>query len=167
MTLRRLLRSAALLAGTLVVAGFVALQLPWSPVRSMVVSGTSMEPSLAGGDIVVTVRRSGYRRGELVAFRIRAGEPGAGGLVIHRIVGGNGTHGYVTRGDNRESIDPWRPRDPDVVGEAAVDVPRLGALVALLRTPFGMATLAALVTITSIGQGGRKQQPAEDPKPIV
>jgi signal peptidase len=126
-----------------------------------------MEPSLAGGDIVVTLRRSDYRHGQLVAFRIRAGEPGAGKLVIHRIVGGDGTHGYVTRGDNRESIDPWRPRDADVVGEAVVGVPRLGALVALLRTSFGMATLAALVTITSLELGGRKQQPAEDPRPIV
>ncbi len=166
MTLRRLLRSAVVLAGTLVVTAFVALQLPWSPVRWMVVSGTSMEPSLAGGDIVVTLRRSDYRRGELVAFRIRAGEPGAGKLVVHRIVGGNGTRGYVTRGDNRESIDLWRPRHTDVVGEAAIRVPRLGALVALLRTPLGMATLAALVTINSIGLGGRRV-PADDPKPIV
>jgi signal peptidase len=158
MTTRRLLRAAAAAAALLLASAFVALQLPWSPVRSVVVAGPSMQPSLHGGDLVVTVRRTSYRNGDVVAFRVSAGEPGAGKLVIHRIVGGDGTSGYVMRGDNREGADPWHPRHGDVVGEAALLVPRLGLLPALLHTPLGMATLAALVTIMSIGLGRRNEQ---------
>lgn len=142
----------------LLVAAFLALQLPWSPVRSVVVVGPSMQPSLYGGDIVVTVRRASYRRGDVVAFRVPAGEPGAGKLVIHRIAGGDVRSGFVMRGDNREGADPWHPRHEDVVGDAALVVPKLGLLPAFLRTPLGMATLAALVTALSIGLGRQKEQ---------
>lgn len=158
---RRLLRTAAAATAGLVVAGFLALQLPQSPVRSVVVAGPSMQPSLHGGDVVVTVRRESYRPGQVVAFRIRDGEPGAGKLVIHRIAAGDGRTGFVMRGDNRASVDPWHPRDADVVGEAALVVPKLGLLPSLLHTPLGMAALAALVTVFSIGLG-RRAEPAAD-----
>lgn len=151
MKTRRFLRLAVAAAALTVVVAFLALQLPWSPVRSIVVAGPSMQPALHGGDVVVTVRRSDYRRGDVVAFRIPSGEPGAGKLVIHRVVGGDATSGFTTRGDNREGIDPWHPREADVLGESAVVVPRLGLLPALVRTPLGLATLAALVTVFSIG----------------
>ena len=152
------LRRTRVAAAVLAVAAFVALQLPWSPIRTVVVTGPSMQPTMDGGDIAVTVRRATYRAGDVVAFRIAAGDPGAGKLVIHRIVGGDGTNGYVMRGDNREGVDPWRPRRGDVVGEAALLVPRLGLLPALLRTPLGLATFAALVTITAIGFRRRNEQ---------
>ena len=161
MTRRRLLRTTAAVATSLLVGGVVALQLPQSPVRSIVVSGPSMRPTLEGGDIVVTVRRASYRPGQVVAFRIPRGEPGAGKLVIHRIAGGEGEDGFVTRGDNREGADPWRPRTADVVGEAALVLPRLGLVPTVLRTPFGMAALAALVTILSIGFGQRAVRPTD------
>ncbi len=164
MTTPCLIRVAAGAAAALVVAAFVALQLPSSPVRTVVVAGPSMQPTMQSGDIVVAVRRASYARGDVVAFRIPAGEPGAGKIVIHRIVGGDGTSGYVMRGDNREGVDAWHPRHRDVVGEAALHVPRLGHLSTLLRTPLGMASLAAVVTVLSIGFGrrDRRADPATD-----
>jgi len=160
-TRRGLVRASVAAAAALVVAVLVGLQLPQSPVRSIVVSGPSMRPTLESGDMVVTVRRASYRPGQVVAFRIPHTEPGAGKLVIHRIVGGDGARGFVMRGDNREGIDPWRPRSADVVGEATLVVPKLGLLPALLRTPFGLAALAALITVVSIGFGQRAAQPTD------
>jgi signal peptidase I len=82
----------------------------------VIVSGNSMEPTLHGGDLVLTVRRSSYDVGDVVAYRIPEGQPGAGVLVIHRIVGGSASSGYIMQGDNRAGRDPWRPRPRDVVG---------------------------------------------------
>jgi signal peptidase I len=111
----------------------------------VIVSGESMEPALEAGDLVVTVRRRGYDVGDVIAYRIPDGEPGAGVLVIHRIVGGSAGAGYITQGDNREGRDPWRPRPHDVVGTEAVSVPRVGLGLAHVRTPLGLAALAGVV----------------------
>jgi signal peptidase I len=112
----------------------------------VIVSGESMEPALEAGDLVVTVRKRGYDVGDVIAYRIPDGEPGAGVLVIHRIVGGSAGAGYITQGDNREGRDPWRPRPHDVVGTEAVSVPRVGLGLAHVRTPLGLAVLAGVVT---------------------
>lgn len=127
----------------------------------VIVSGNSMEPTLHAGDVVLTVRRGSYDVGDVVAYRIPKGGPGAGVLVIHRIVGGSASAGYVMQGDNRAGRDAWRPRPRGIAGEAAVTVPRLGVALAWLRTPLGLATLAALVTLLVVlggsGAGGGSQ----------
>src|SRR5688572_19635960 len=51
----------------------------------VIVSGNSMDPTLHAGDLVLTVRRGSYNVGDVVAYRIPEGQPGAGVLVIHRI----------------------------------------------------------------------------------
>lgn len=112
----------------------------------VIVSGNSMDPTLHGGDLVLTVRRSSYDVGDVVAYRIPKGQPGAGVLVIHRIVGGSASSGYIMQGDNRAGRDPWRPRPRDVVGAQGLSVPRLGLALVYLRTPIGLAGLAGILT---------------------
>jgi signal peptidase I len=108
----------------------------------VLVSGTSMLPRLHTGDLVLVERQSSYHIGEVVAYRVPKGQPGAGFVVIHRIVGGNGRTGWTTKGDNRTAPDLWRPRNRDVVGAKLLRIPDAWILLRFLRTPLLLGLLA-------------------------
>lgn len=116
------------------------------PGTYVVVSGTSMLPSIHGGDLVVARRSGSYRIRDVVVYRIPAGELGAGRLVIHRIIGGSASRGYLLQGDNRAFPDPWRPRMDDIQGRALAVAPRIGFALFYLRSPLALAALAGLLT---------------------
>src|SRR5436190_23736990 len=89
----------------------------------VLVSGQSMEPRYHTGDLVLVLKRKSYHPGDLIAYRVPKGDPMAGAQVIHRIVGGDATHGFVVRGDNRTAPDVWRPKPGDIVGSKALRLP--------------------------------------------
>lgn len=128
------------------------------PYAHVVVAGSSMEPTYGGGDLVITQRRPFYEPGQVVAYRIPRGEHGAGTLVIHRIVAGSATGGYVLKGDNREHVDAWRPTARDVVGEAVVHVPRAGLAISFLRSPLGLGLVAGVLTLLVLAIRPRPQR---------
>ena len=68
----------------------------------VMVSGTSMEPGLQNGDLVIVRDTDDYEDGDAIAYRIAEGEVGEGAIVIHRITGGDGEAGFTTQGDNRD-----------------------------------------------------------------
>ncbi len=112
------------------------------PATYVIVSGTSMQPTLQGGDLVVTHDRDSYQVGDVVAFRL------GGRHVIHRIVGGNGADGYELKGDNNPAIDPWRPTDSDIAGESRHVVAGAGHPIQWLRqSPLLLACLAGSLAL--------------------
>ena len=111
------------------------------------VDGWSMNPTLHNGDLVVVRSQSAYRIGDAVAYRIPRGEFGAGALVVHRLIGGNGSTGFITRGDNRNINDSWHPRTADVVGRVLFDLPGAGNRFAEASKPVWMGALVALTTV--------------------
>ena len=125
------------------------------------VDGWSMNPTLHNGDLVVVKRQSSYRIGDPVAYRIPRGEFGAGALVVHRLIGGNGSAGFITRGDNRNINDSWHPRTQDVVGRVRLDLPGAGNRFAQASKPVWIGGLVALTTVvvmvlpTSSARSGR------------
>lgn len=137
-------RSAAALAGlpltiTLLVAWFLFLR-PVTlegPAGYVIVAGVSMEPTFHTGDLAITQRRAEYQVGDVVAFSTD------GGVVIHRIVGGDADQGFITQGDNREQPDLWRPRPGEIVGATWILIPGLGHALAFARQPAILAALAA------------------------
>jgi signal peptidase I len=134
------------------------------PATYVIVSGHSMEPTLRSGDLVVALERKSYRAGDIVTYRVPKGDPGAGALVIHRITGGSGRSGYVTRGDNRNGVDEWRPKSGDVLGERVLTVPRVGFLFTWVQRPLGLAIaagLAAFLFATSTSNGSRRRRRAD------
>lgn len=111
------------------------------------VEGHSMDPTFHFGDLAIVRRESSYQVGDVVAYRIPKGEFGAGAMVIHRLVGGDGAHGFVTKGDNRTIKDEWHPRTGDVVGKVRYDVPGAGTTVAELTRPVYVGGLVASLTV--------------------
>ncbi len=161
-------RLVALLTGLPLTAGlFLAWLLLLRPVTLggpagyVIVAGVSMEPALHTGDLVVTQSRLDYRVGDIVAFST------AGGVVIHRITGGDAQQGFATRGDNREQADPWRPRPDDIVGVAWVHLPGAGNALAFVRQPAILAALTAAVAFFLSFTVGPRRRREEGPGPSI
>lgn len=105
-----------------------------------IVSGNSMEPTYSTGDFVWS-RCGEPAVGDIVVYT----PPDTGGAhVIHRIVGGDGTEGWVLRGDNNDFLDPWNPDDSHVAGIATVHIPRLGSILYSLSNPWIWGSLLIL-----------------------
>jgi len=153
----------------LVAATIAGLFLIWpqtlgGKVAYVKVDGHSMDPTFHMGDLALVEKQSSYSIGDPVAYRIPKGEFGAGAIVIHRLVGGDGEHGYVTKGDNRTITDEWHPRDSDVVGRVRFDIPRAGAWLGTMTRPIYMGALVASLTVLvmllpSGGKPSRRRQP--------
>lgn len=136
----------------LLVAGWFVTLRPATlggPAAYVIVSGQSMQPTLTPGSLVVGHRRAIYEVGDVIIYRIPKGMPGTGTRVIHRIVGGSADAGYVTRGDNRQDPDRWRPRPHEVEGVKLVAVPGVGRAMMLLASPLVLGGLAALLACLS------------------
>ncbi|HEX7096619.1 MAG TPA: signal peptidase I [Acidimicrobiales bacterium] len=132
----------------------------------ILVSGTSMEPTLHEGDLVILRQRDRYEIGDVVAFDVPEGTPGPDSTVIHRIIGGNADDGYVTRGDNRESMDAWHPTHDAILGARVARVPYVGRVLGWLAHPFvlGLAIGAAgssLVWLYRLRQQTARQTPTD------
>ena len=109
----------------------------------VLVSGTSMLPHLHTGDLVLVERRSSYHVGDVVAYHVPKGQVGAGHVVIHRIVGGNGSTGWTMQGDNRTAPDLWHPTNRDVLGSKALRIPDAWLVLRVLHIPILLALFAA------------------------
>ena len=104
-----------------------------------VVSGHSMDPTYATGDLIYAWTGT-PRTGDIVVY-----SPGPGlGRVVHRVVGGNATDGYVMQGDNNSWQDPYQPTGDDVLGIVRVHIPTAGKFASILNSPL---TWAAVILI--------------------
>jgi len=117
------------------------------PAVFIVVRGSSMLPTYEHGDLVVVESAARYSVGDAVAYRVPQGQVGAGNVVIHRIVGGDGSRGYVLQGDNNSAPDPWLPKRVDMVGVATIRLPHFGSLIRAAGQPVILAGLAAAIVV--------------------
>jgi signal peptidase len=128
------------------------------PASYLWVTGVSMLPTLETGDFVITQHQDHYAIGDVVAYHVPDGEPGAGSIVIHRVAGGSGDSGYVMKGDNKRFADPWHPRQSDVVGRLWIAVPGAGTYLQFMRNPTVFAPIAAGVVVFMILLDGPKDK---------
>lgn len=120
------------------------------PATFIVIRGDSMEPTYYPGDLVVLHRADQYGPGDAVGYRVPDGELGAGLVVVHRILSGDGDVGYLLQGDANPAPDPWSPDDGDVVGRVTWRIPVVGSLIATIRQPAALASLAASLALTLV-----------------
>lgn len=126
---------------------FLRPQALGGPAAYIMVAGTSMEPTISRGTLVVATPAASYALGDVIAYRIPQGELGAGINVIHRIVGGSTEVGFVMRGDNTSSPDPWRPKPGDIIGKLWLAIPGVTPLLLFLRSPLLVASVAAGIAV--------------------
>lgn len=131
-------------------AVFLRPQAFGGPAAYLVVRGDSMLPTYESGDLIILHATSDYTVGDVVAYLVPKGEFGEGHLVLHRIVGGDASAGFVLEGDNNRAPDPWQPRPVDMVGRPWVAVPRVGAVIAWARQPIILGALAASMAVAFV-----------------
>lgn len=143
----RNLFAGALLVGALGWLFFLRPQVLGGPAAYVLVSGSSMEPTLDAGSLVIAFRQDEYQVGDVVVYRVPAGGPATGRFVIHRIVGGSADSGYILRGDNALGSDIWRPATPDIIGRSEVVVPGVMPVLLFARSPIVAASAAAALAV--------------------
>ncbi len=112
--------------------------------------GTSMEPLLHGGDLVIVRASSTYQVGDVVAYHSHQLDR----VVLHRIVARDDDR-YVFKGDNNTWLDSEHPTEDQLIGKMQVMLPGLGRRLQLFRTP---AAISAAVGLGALGVlGGKKR----------
>lgn len=128
-----------------------------------VIHGTSMEPRLQTGDLVVTRSQSHYAVGDAVLYHSALLDSN----VYHRIVSiENGRYGF--RGDNRTENDPETLGENSIRGTEWVTIPGVGAGLVWVAQPTHLAILVfALVFMMLFGgrEIARRRRP-RDPVPV-
>ncbi len=143
---------------------FLRPQTLGGPAGYVLVSGHSMNPLYHTGDLILVEHQANYRVGDIIAYHVPKGDAMAGAQVIHRIIGGTAEHGFVVQGDNRTAPDVWRPKPSDIVGSAALQIPKAVLILRYLRSPLLLGLLAAsLVFVTLLG--GKKDDDDGDGDP--
>ncbi|MEX0846477.1 MAG: signal peptidase I [Ilumatobacteraceae bacterium] len=121
--LRRIGQAATALVVTTCTLAAIAVASGW--LHPVVTRGVSMLPTYQTGDLVFVADPAGASTiGSIAAYR----NPANDSIVLHRIVGGDATAGFELRGDNNESIDPYRPVLSDMIGGPVLTIPRVGTL---------------------------------------
>jgi signal peptidase len=119
------------------------------------VSGTSMRPTLQGGDLVVLrgVDPRALRKGDIVAVNVpkdARSQYSLPGQIVHRIVRvGHDSGGifFITKGDANAGADVFQTRPGDVVGKLSLVLPGAGYPVLFFRSRQGEILLGVAVLV--------------------
>jgi signal peptidase I len=130
--------------------------------RMVVISGISMKPHLHSGDVVLIRKRTRYRPGDVVAYEIPAGSPGAGHTVIHRVLERLPDGSFVTKGDNVSAPDFWQPHSSWILGRQWLTIPRIGYGFAYARTAPALAAIFALFVVYVLAGYTRPEEEDSD-----
>mgnify|MGYP005856176843 CR=1 FL=1 len=122
------------------------------PASYIIVSGTSMEPTLHDGDLALLHAKPDYMTDDIIAFG------SSSGIVIHRIVGGSAEEGYVVQGDNKNAPDPWQPKPDQILGKLWLHIPGAGRVVSYLRQPAPFATLVGGIALLALLGGAKTRR---------
>ncbi len=123
----------------------------------MLLTTGSMEPDLPAGAMVVARAQADYAVGDIVSFRQE------GAVVTHRIIGET-AQGYQTAGDANNAPDQGTVPPEAVLGRVVLCLPRVGALLLLLRQPIGILALAAGGAVLFLLPEKRGEEPYDDAK---
>ena len=115
--------------------------------RPYLVQSGSMEPSIMTGDIVVIQSRNTYVINDVITFKKNSGQ-----IVTHRIVSveGEKEKQYFTKGDANRTGDEDIIINEQIVGKVVLVIPKLGYLVAFIKSGPGLIYLLIIPAIVFI-----------------
>jgi signal peptidase I len=100
----------------LLALAFGAYQAGSQYLRFTVVHGISMLPTYRTNDLLSIQRAESYRLGDVISYH-PAELPCKLCNVVHRIVGGDATGGFITKGDNNQVVDGFRAKPQEIAGK--------------------------------------------------
>lgn len=108
-------------------------------IRLYYVQSGSMEPELPVGSLCVVkiCETEQIKKGDVIAFDSGSAK------VVHRVLSIQ-ENGYQTKGDANESPDPEVVPKEQVQGKVVARIPRLGYLIAFLKSKAGIVLLVLL-----------------------
>jgi signal peptidase I len=118
-----------------------------------VVSGSSMLPTHKKGDLVVVANLPPYRVGTVAAYR----DQSTGQDILHRVVEVTPS-GFLMRGDNNESVDPYVPTVNDMYGREVVRVAGVGTVVVHPLFLPSLSVSAVLVVAAGVVVASRRKR---------
>ena len=110
-----------------------------------IVNGKSMNPTYHTGDIVISLKQFDYQIGDVIVYH-PADLDCQRCNIVHRIIDGNATTGWITLGDNNENTDPWNPTNSEIKGKNIIHIP-LGEASKIIFSPKLWLTLTAIIGI--------------------
>lgn len=125
----------------------------------VVVDGTSMQPNLSTGDLVIAWDGP-VGVGDVVLYQVPVVPPG--GNIVHRIVGGDEASGWVVQGDNKPEADPWVVPPRNVLGRQVFAIPGVGAILTKVQGSTVSALLIGFLTVLTVimwPSGSRRPSP--------
>lgn len=134
--------------------GYLVLTLVFGTLTPvMVVPSTSMLPTLNVGDLIVVrgVDVTTIKPGDIIVFNVpQPYDRYTPSPMVHRVFDvrfENGKPVFTTKGDNLPSPDGWLLPAENVIGVCVWRIPYIGYPVLFLRTPYGIATVAAILML--------------------
>lgn len=112
------------------------------PVLLSVIRSNSMYPVWERGDMVIIENlkeEENIHQGDIVFFKTEEGSLASKGWIAHRVIEGNATQGFITKGDANEFTDQdsegtgpiereWISGRAFTIGETPIVIPKLGYL---------------------------------------
>ena len=127
-------------------------------VSYVITQGDSMEPLFQSGDLVIVRESADYAVGDIIA----ADNKQLQAPVLHRIIEER-EGSYVTKGDNNDFIDEYKPRPEDMMGKKWILIPGGGNFLRAVLTPFWTSLLVGLLALFVAWDSRRRQ---ETPEPV-
>lgn len=161
-------RTALRIAGAVVVLLIVAIAVPLWPAGAggsttyIATRGASMQPKLERGDLAVLRKTDSYQVGDVAGYRNRALDR----VVLHRIVEIDGDS-FTFKGDANSFLDPQQVAREDVVGELAVTLPFLGAVLLWLSSLVNVLLLTVAAVLVGVAAQRRRTAPQADREPAL
>ena len=123
--------------------------------------GSSMEPMVHRGDVLILRKGGPARVGDVVGYRSEL----LNRVVVHRVKRiENGK--LVLKGDNNDFLDPERVPQSAVVGHLALHVPEAGVALEELRKPRSAAALGILAAFYIAGGSRKRRRRNPDETPV-
>ena len=143
----------------LVAALWVTLAPPQLGGRTMLATsyGSSMEPMLERGDVLILRKGDPAEVGDVVGYQSAL----LGRLVVHRVHRIEDGR-LVMKGDNNTFLDPDLVKQSEVVGHLVLHVPAAGFLIEEVRKPQSAAAFGVFAAFFLVGFGGGRRRRDDD-----